>query len=250
MSDEFDEAAARGRFPAGLFQPAGSYRFSVDALLLAGFAAHRTEGAARFFDLGTGCGIVGLTLLLLNRNIEYGQGIDCNPELVRAAVHNAGLLGLSARFLPHAGDLADARFLHRLKAAASADLVLANPPWRLLGSGRLPATPARQQALFGNQRTLPLFASAAAFLLREGRRFACILSPDRVPDMLVAMADAGLTPSMLLSIHEKQARPSCFTLIEARKHSPLAPLIETRLVLRDAKGFPTPEALEFCPFLR
>ncbi|MBO4793960.1 MAG: hypothetical protein J5556_05260, partial [Deltaproteobacteria bacterium] len=57
--------AARKAFPSGLFQPAGSYRFAADSLALAAFGRRfLPEGAARFADLGTGCGVVGLALLL------------------------------------------------------------------------------------------------------------------------------------------------------------------------------------------
>ena len=51
-------------FPAGLEQPAGSFRFSSDALLLADFALESSlpENAV-FADLGTGCGVVALGVL-------------------------------------------------------------------------------------------------------------------------------------------------------------------------------------------
>ena len=76
-------AEARRAFPAGLEQPEGSFRFSVDALLLAAFAASRTADVTiRFIDLGTGCGVVGLAYLLLKSNKCRGACMDCNPELI------------------------------------------------------------------------------------------------------------------------------------------------------------------------
>ena len=133
-------AEARRAFPAGLEQPEGSFRFSVDALLLAAFAASRTTDVTiRFIDLGTGCGVVGLAYLLLKRNICQGFGMDCNPELIAAAQNNTAKLGFSDRFALHTGELADTRFLENLRMEASpVQLVMANPPWRLVGSGRLP----------------------------------------------------------------------------------------------------------------
>lgn len=130
-------AEARRAFPAGLEQPEGSFRFSVDALLLAAFAASRTTDVTiRFIDLGTGCGVVGLAYLLLKRNICQGFGMDCNPELIAAAQNNTAKLGFSDRFALHTGELADTRFLENLRMEASpVQLVMANPPWRL---GRAP----------------------------------------------------------------------------------------------------------------
>ena len=104
-------AEARRAFPAGLEQPEGSFRFSVDALLLAAFAASRTTDVTiRFIDLGTGCGVVGLAYLLLKRNICQGFGMDCNPELIAAAQNNTAKLGFSDRFALHTGELADTVF--------------------------------------------------------------------------------------------------------------------------------------------
>ena len=91
-------AEARRAFPAGLEQPEGSFRFSVDALLLAAFAVSRTADVTiRFVDLGTGCGVVGLAYLLLKGNKCRGFGIDCNPELIAAAQNNTAKLGFSIR---------------------------------------------------------------------------------------------------------------------------------------------------------
>ena len=113
-------AEARRAFPAGLEQPEGSFRFSVDALLLAAFAASRTTDVTiRFIDLGTGCGVVGLAYLLLKRNICQGFGMDCNPELIAAAQNNTAKLGFSDRFALHTGELADTRFLENLRMEAS-----------------------------------------------------------------------------------------------------------------------------------
>lgn len=243
---------ARRAFPAGLEQPAGSFRFSVDALLLAAFAANRTENVTdRFIDLGTGCGIVGLAYLLLKRNNSQGIGIDCTFELIKAARKNAARLGFSDQFIPCAGELADTRFLEKLRTETSpVRLIMANPPWRLIGSGRLPATEARRKALFGDKDTFPLFASAASFLLDEGGRFACIISPDRLHDMLAALCETGLSPYLLQFIHKQKNTPATFVLIEARKGTHAETHVAEPVALYASGGFFTLESLAFCPFLR
>ncbi|MDY0305603.1 MAG: hypothetical protein RBR18_04125 [Desulfovibrionaceae bacterium] len=55
----------RSAFPRGLSQSNTGHRFSVDSLLLASFARIRRKDR-RGLDLGTGCGVVGLALLLLH----------------------------------------------------------------------------------------------------------------------------------------------------------------------------------------
>lgn len=64
--------------------------------------------------------------------------MDCNPELIAAAQNNTAKLGFSDRFALHTGELADTRFLENLRMEASpVQLVMANPPWRLVGSRTL-----------------------------------------------------------------------------------------------------------------
>ena len=163
--------------------------------------------------------------------------MDCNPELIAAAQNNTAKLGFSDRFALHTGELADTRFLE-------------NPPWRLVGSGRLPATEARRKALFGDKGTFPLFASAASSLLEEDGRFACIISPDRLQDMLAALDGAGLTPYLLQYIHKQKTSPATFVLIEARKGAHAKPSVAEPIALYGPERFFTLESLAFCPFLR
>ena len=177
--------------------------------------------------------------------------MDCNPELIAAAQNNTAKLGFSDRFALHTGELADARFLENLRMEASpVQLVMANPPWRLVGSGRLPATEARRKALFGDKGTFPLFASAASSLLEEDGRFVCIISPDRLQDMLATLDGAGLTPYLLQYIHKQKTSPATFVLIEARKGAHAKPSVAEPIALYGQERFFTLESLAFCPFLR
>ena len=242
--------AARRAFPSGLEQPEGSFRFSTDALLLAAFAANAPYVTDRFVDLGTGCGVVGFAYLLLTRNNCTGFGIDCDSGLIDAAALNAEKLGLSERFAPRVGELADSGFLRALREeAAPVDLVMANPPWRLLGCGRPPGAEARRRALFGDAATFPLFASAASALLERGGRFACVIGASRLPDMLSALSAARLGITMLRFVHKSADAPATFALIESRKDSRAAMTVAAPLALYGPDRVASPESLEFCPLL-
>lgn len=243
---------ARRRFPAGLEQPEDSFRFSVDALLLAAFAARPSSyDAEHFVDLGTGCGVVSLAFLLLSENNTYGYGIDHDETLTAAAARNAERLGLSKRFTPFHADLHDKAALRTLRnKQGTADLVMANPPWRLLGAGRLPARAARRAALFGDAGTFPLFAEAASALLRQGGGFVCVVGAYRVADLFAALSPARLQPSLLRFVHKKRDSPALFALVEARKAIRPSLKVEAPLILYREDRIFTPESLEFCPFLR
>ena len=193
-------AAARERFPRGLVQPASGFRFSVDALLLASFA--RIKGA-RGLDLGCGCGVVGLGLLL--RHPERGftmHGLDLNPDMVAAARSNAALLGFGERYtaeLADLGDLGDVTDpavvpaeIGPALAPESFDLVVSNPPYRRPGQGRDCPDPGKSLGRFESGAGLPDFTRAAGRLLRNRGRAAFVFPAERLADLLLALrARAG-----------------------------------------------------------
>ena len=236
------------RFPAGLEQPEGSFRFSVDALLLAAFAARRSGVRGRFADLGTGCGVVGLGFARLMPGWS-GAGLECDAALTEAANRNA--LRLECPFTTYIGDCTDQTSMRTMRHELGAvDLVMANPPWRLRGTGRLPASKTRAQALFGDERTLGAFASAAAILLKERGCYACTAGVHRLPDTLDAVRAAGLSPTRLLLVHPNAQAAASLFFLEAHKGMRTQMRIEAPLFLYDASRSLRPEVLEFCPFLR
>ncbi len=146
-------------FPRGLLQPEGAYRFGLDALLLAAFAARtlreraaggRASGKARprrVAELGTGCGAALLGVALRCPDARC-LGLEREPALLRAAAANAQALGLADRVSFHMADLAaPAAWPGRLGEEGPQDLVLANPPWGLPGRGRPSPSRLREATL-------------------------------------------------------------------------------------------------------
>ncbi len=244
------EQAARACFPRGLAQPAGSFRFSADALLLACFP--EPGAVTRFVDLGTGCGVAALALLCRYPRLAAageGVGVDVQPDLAEAARHNAARLGFADRLTVRVADLLqDPPPI----PAGSCDLALANPPYRQLGKGRLPVSLSRQIALFGQEGTLEAFCAAAAHALREEGRFALIFPTARLEELLRVLEGGGLSPVRIRPVRTKQSAPVRLVLVEAVKGEAAALVTESPLVLFAEKGGSsrlTEEALAFCPFL-
>lgn len=206
-------------FPCGLVQPAGAFRASADAVLLADFAALRAGD--RFADLGTGCGIVACAMALACPECS-GVGIEREAELVLAARENIARLDLGARLSCVAGDVGDAGLLLGLLSGLGRgdfDVVVANPPYRIAGRGRPAAQALRERALAGTADCLDIFFRAGAALLRHHGRFACVLSAERLGDALVALRDCGLGARRLLCVYGKQGGQARRILLEARKNA-------------------------------
>jgi len=214
---------ARAAFPRGLEQPEGAFRFSADALLLAKFGLASlkelgTETQKCFVDLGTGCGVVGLALLLEGPTELCGWGIEREGVLAAAAVRNAARLGFSGRF--HVRQMDVEAVLTERGHIAPVPLVLANPPWRIAGTGREPASPLRRGALFGRVETLLVFARGASALLAPGGRYVSIVGVERLDDQKRALMKAGLR---LLRVHLLGAAEGLsvrFAVTEGAKPSP------------------------------
>ena len=73
-----------------VIQPRRGYRFSIDAILLSEFVTIKPEDIV--VDLGTGCGIIPL-ILLLTRRVGYAFGLEIQADLADQAARNAVLNG-------------------------------------------------------------------------------------------------------------------------------------------------------------
>ena len=228
MNDAADVEAARTAFPAGLEQPEGSFRFSADALLLADLVAGLPlpEGAV-LAELGTGCGVISLAVLLKEPGWR-AVGLEREAVLVEAAEKNAALLGMDSAFMPLCGDVTRREDLRRMREQAAVetenlsgppmfDVVMTNPPWRVEGDGRVPPSDLRRRALFGTPETFREFFSAADSLLKNCGLLAAVAGAERTADMLAALPKR-LHPEVMRFIFTRENAPAEFVLLVARKN--------------------------------
>lgn len=208
-------AAARAYFPRGLLQPEGSFRFSLDALLLACFLP--AVPGARLLDLGTGCGVVALGMLCRQPLLD-ACGLDRHPELLEAARQNAVRLGFNARFTVLRHDLLAVEAFPEAQRG-SFSLVLANPPYRQAQRGRLPVSGLRRSALIEQEGGLAAFCRAAGQALCPGGRFGIIFPAVRQADLLEGLAEAGLAPVRLMLVRARADDTPMLLLAEAERAS-------------------------------
>lgn len=238
---------SRESFPCGLAQPAHGQRFSVDSLLLAGFAA-RFGRAQAALDLGAGCGVVGLGLLLLEAAAGL-TSLERDPAMAACARENAARLGLEADVTVVEGDVRLVRDILDL-APESFDLAAANPPFFAPGAGRTSPHPEKNPARFEEPDTLAAFAFAAAYALKNRSRACFVYAAERLPHLLATLCAAGLEPKELLMVHGRLELPARLTLVAAVKNGRPGLRVEPPLALyADKTGTPTPQALALAPWL-
>lgn len=252
MNSERD--AARKFFPRGLRQPHEGFRFSMDALLVAAFASRKPFDLA--LDLGTGCGVVALAMLLARlRSPEKGhvRGVDRDREMVWAAAHNAALLGLQERFEARCLDLRERNADWREFVPPGAfDLVVANPPYRKSGTGRTSPKQAKTDARFETQADIQDFVLAAKAACATRGRLVLVQLAERLQESCAVLHQAGFGVKDILPLQSRSGEPARLALLEARNQGKPVLTLKPALVLYEGLGEKTrlsPEALAFCPFL-
>jgi tRNA1Val (adenine37-N6)-methyltransferase len=178
-----------------IIQPRQGYRFSIDSILLAGLTLVRPQD--RVVDLGTGCGVVPL-LLASQQSVKHITGIELQASLVSVAKRNVRINGFDHLISIVQGDL---RRLEGTEVGGPMDLVLSNPPYGKLLSGRLNPNSGKAIARHELLATLGDVVRAAAQLLREKGRLALIYPARRLSKLIVELTSRGFAPKRLTLIH-------------------------------------------------
>ncbi len=190
-----------------VIQSKDGYRFSIDAILLSEFVTVRDGDL--LIDLGTGCGIIPL-ILQLTRPVRYAVGIEIQEELAFQAVRNVRQNALQARIGVVRGDI---RQIPMPKGIA--DLVVCNPPYRRMKSGRLNPDLRRAIARHELLASIDDILKAATYLLKKRGRLALIYPAVRLTDILVRMRHTGLEPKRIQLHHPAIETGAKLALIEA-----------------------------------
>jgi tRNA1Val (adenine37-N6)-methyltransferase len=178
-----------------IIQPKQGYRFSVDAVLLAGLTLVRPRD--RVVDLGTGCGVVPL-LLASQQSVKHITAIEIQESLVSMAKRNVLINGFEDLITIVQADL---RGLEVVRAGGPMDLVVSNPPYGKLRSGRLNPNSGKAIARHELLATLADVVRTAAQLLRQKGRLAVIYPARRLANLFVEVSAGGFAPKRLTLIH-------------------------------------------------
>lgn len=217
-----------------ILQKKNGYRFSIDALLLAHFAA--TAPQDRIIDLGTGCGIISL-ILLARRKAESVTAVEIQPSLAGLARRNAALNRFSRRMHVREGDLKEG-----LSRQGVFDRVICNPPYRKIGTGRMNPGMEKARARHELEATLRDVLCAAERLLKERGTFTLIYPASRSAELMQEMGRFRLEPKRLQFVHSRLEEEARLVLAEGLKGGRVQARILPPFILYDASGRYTPQA--------
>lgn len=210
------------------------YRFSIDAVLLAGLAA--VHPGDRVIDLGTGCGVVSMLLAYRYPDIKL-YGVELQQALANIAKDNVSANHMQNRItiLP-----ADMKTLTAKTVGGPVDMVISNPPYRKPGSGRI--NPDSQKALARHEIhvTLNDVVGTARRLLKTAGRFVVVYPAERLSDILTHMCSAGIEPKWLCMIHSGRKTPAKLMVIEGVRGGRPGIQIAPPLIIHREDGTYTP----------
>ncbi len=204
MSERLDDLMLRGR---KIFQREGEFCFSIDSVLLAHFP--RFKKKFRVLDLGTGTGVIPL---IIADEVSEIHAIELNPTMVDLARRNVELNRLADKISIIEGDY---RSIKKIVRAESFDLVMANPPYRALGSGEVNQSLGVANARHEFTATLEDVITAARFALKYHGVFCMIHIAERLCEIVDCLHRHQFEMKRLRMIQPKRDRSPHLLLIEA-----------------------------------
>lgn len=192
-------------------QAQAGYRFSLDAVLLAGLT--RCGKTERVLDLGTGCGVVPLVMCYRGQGKEW-VGLEIQMQLVELARQNIAANGFDDRIRIEPVDF---REIPTDCLGSGYDLVVSNPPYRGLGAGRTCPDPQRAMARHELTAELEDVFNAAHHLLKLKGRLALVYPAQRLQHLIRTAGCLGFGVKRLTPIYTKPARPARLVHVECVK---------------------------------
>ena len=212
------------------------YRFSIDALLLSHFAEPRPKD--RVIDLGTGCGVIPL-ILIFKRKAETVIGVEVQPSLAVLARQNVSLNRFSSKI-----EIWEKNFKELVKQSdrGTFDLVLSNPPYRKVGSGRV--NPLEEKALARHEilATLEDLLRTGHHLLKNKGRLCLIYPATRTADVFQLLRHFHLEPKRVQFVHSHPQDEASLLMVDALKEGKTQIKVLPPFVLYKSGGQYTPQA--------
>ena len=195
-----------------VIQKKNGYRFSIDAVLLTNFIGGVPKGES-IIDLGTGCGVIPI-LLAHKTGIKRIVGVEIQGDLADMAGRSIELNDLSQRIAIIHEDLNN---LMGLFKAETFDMVVSNPPYQRVDSGRINPDPQKAIARHEIRCSLEDVLAVAEYLVRPKGRVYLTFPAARLADLMSGLNGSGLEAKRLQVVYSGRDPEGKLILLEASK---------------------------------
>lgn len=193
-----------------IIQSQDTFRFSMDAVLLARFCTVPAKG--HILDLCSGNGVI--PLLLSTRTKATITGVEIQSKLVELARKSIALNQLGSQIKMIHQDL------KQFKGDGSRDhydLVTVNPPYLPSKRGDTNLNPYVAAARHEIFCSLEDVVAACARVTKTGSKVAMIHRPSRLVDIICLMRQYKIEPKRVRFVHPKQGNEANMVLVEGIK---------------------------------
>ena len=207
-----------------LLQKKDGFRFGMDTVLLADFAAVRAQD--RVADFGTGSGVLPLLLFGRGKGSEF-HGIEIQQEAAEMAERTMRINHLENRVTIYTADAGSA---WEIFEPCSMDAVVCNPPYGRAGASLKNPMQSRAVARHQEEDTLERFFISAGRILNGKGKISRVYPAEQMLALMQAMQQAGLEPKRFRLVYPFADKPANLVLAEGVKDAkpllqPMPPLI-------------------------
>ncbi len=204
------------------------HRFGTDAFLLAYYAGVRHDSIV--CDLCTGCGIVPL-IFCKNAKPHLIYAVDIQDEAISLLQRTVEENHLENIIQPILHDLKD--IPQNLITYETVDIVTANPPYMVSGSGS--EKQSRAQAIARHELLCNVddVCKTAGKLLKYGGLLKMCHRPERLSDVMAAMRKNKIEPKGLTFVHNSINDKPWLFLISGKKGAASGMVVEKPMILRN-----------------
>lgn len=194
-----------------LIQKSNTFKFGVDAVLLADFADIKKTD--HVLEMGTGTGIIPI-LLHAKKQPAAITALEIQPEMAEMAQRSIQFNKLEEKISILNMDLKEA---HHKLGKAKYDCVVTNPPYVKKECGINNPEETKAIARFEIACTLQDVVSTAKELLRPGGKLFMVHRSDRLVDIVFEMRSQGIEPKRLRFVHSSIGKRPHLILIEGTR---------------------------------
>lgn len=194
-----------------LLQSNEGFRFGIDAVIVADFAARLCPHAVNIIDLGTGNGIIPFILSHKTESCNI-TGIDVQEKAIELALESRKVNGLESRIEFICCDVLDIDDKYP-GFKGTADCVVSNPPYVEKGSGMEGSCRSRMIARQETTADIEGFISAAASLLKERGSLFLVHRPSRLVDIFYYCRKHRLEPKNIRFVSPSEGKIPNIVLI-------------------------------------
>lgn len=219
-----------------VIQKKKSFRFAIDAVLLAHFATIKNKD--KIIDLGTGTGVIPLIMQTRAEDLKI-TGIEIQSQMAEMARRTLTFNKLNNIEIVESDlNLLDTSFNQQY------NLVVSNPPYFPLNEGRI--SPLREVAIARHEIkcNLQQIVKTAKRLIKGKGRFALIHRAERLGEIINECYKVGLEPKRVQAIYPNLKSEANLVLVEALKDGGSGIKFLKPLIVYDEKGNYTKELLE------